>query len=105
MRTQRYASVWQAIEATPQQAASLRARAELLMALQDWLKTSGITQTAAAELLCVTQPRISDLARGKIDLFSLDSLMDMAVSAGLSPRISIRRPKARRRFSGEPVTA
>ncbi len=60
---QRFASVWDAIEDTPQQAASMRARSELMMALQGWVKISGKTQAEAARLFGITQPRMSDLMR------------------------------------------
>jgi predicted XRE-type DNA-binding protein len=90
---QRFASVWDAIEDTPQQAASMRARSELLMALQQWVKSFGITQAEAARQFGVTQPRMSDLMRGKIDLFSLDALMDMATAAGLEPHVAIKKPR------------
>ncbi|MBK6629723.1 MAG: XRE family transcriptional regulator [Betaproteobacteria bacterium] len=94
-KKKRFDSVWDAIEDTPQQAASMRARAELLMALQDWVKRSGSTQAEAARLFGITQPRMSDLMRGKIDLFSLSALMDMATAAGLEPRIAIKKPRKR----------
>lgn len=94
-KKKRFASVWDAIEETPQQAASLRARAELLMALQAWVKLNGKTQAGAAQLFGITQPRMSDLMRGKIDLFSLGTLMDMATAAGLEPRIAIKKPRKR----------
>ena len=93
-KLQEFASVWDAIEDTPQKAASMRARSELLMALQEWVKASNKTQAEAARVLGVTQPRMSDLARGRIHLFSLDVLMDMAMIAGLSPHIAFKRPKA-----------
>ena len=51
-------------------AAGMRARSELMMALQGWAKTSGNTQAQAAKLFGITQPLISDLVRGKISLFS-----------------------------------
>lgn len=92
-KAQRFASVWDAIEDTPQQAASMRARSELMMALQSWAKTTNIKQTDAATLFGITQPRMSDLMRGKINLFSLDALMDMATAAGLEPHVAIRKPK------------
>lgn len=94
-RKKRFVSVWDAIEDTPQQAASMRARAELLTALQAWVKLSGRTQAEAARLFGITQPRMSDLMRGKIDLFSLSALMDMATAAGLEPRIAIKKPRKR----------
>ena len=92
MRKQtRFASVWDAIEDTPQQAASMRARSEPLMALQSWVKVSGKTQADAAGLFGITPPRMSDLMRGKISLFSLQALVDMASMAGLDPHVTIRK--------------
>jgi predicted XRE-type DNA-binding protein len=90
-------SVWDAIEDTPQEAASMRARSELLSAMQQWIKLNGITQTEAARRFGITQPRMSDLVRGKIQLFSLEALMDMATVAGLQPRIQVKVPRAQRR--------
>jgi predicted XRE-type DNA-binding protein len=86
---QEFASVWDAIEDTPQQAASMRARAVLMMELEKVIRSRGMTQGETAKLFGVTQPRISDLIRGKINLFSLDALMDMAATAGLSPRVIV----------------
>jgi predicted XRE-type DNA-binding protein len=94
-KAKQFASVWDAIEDTPQQAASMRARAELMMALQEWVKER--TQVEAARILGVTQPRMSDLARGRIHLFSLDTLMDMATIAGLSPAVTVKRTRATRK--------
>ena len=96
-KEQKFASIWDAIEDTPQQAASMRARSELLMALQKWINETGITQIEAARRFGITQPRMSDLVRGKINLFSLDALMDMATLAGLDPRVAIRKPRATNR--------
>ena len=100
-KEQRFASVWDAIEDTPQQAASMRARSSLMMAIEALIKRSGMTQAAAAELFGVTQPRISDLMRGKIGLFSLDALMDMATVAGLDPHVTIKKSKAPRKSRSE----
>jgi len=93
MKTQRFASVWDAIEDTPQAAASMRARSTLLMELSEVIRKRGMTQAEAAELFGVTQPRISDLMRGKINLFSLDMLMNMAATAGMSPVVKLSKPK------------
>lgn len=90
----KFASVWDAIEDTPQQAASMRARSELLMALQAWIKDADITQVVAARRFGITQPRMSDLIRGRINLFSLDALMDMATIAGLDPHVAIKTVRA-----------
>lgn len=102
---QRFASVWDAIEDTPQQVASMRARSELLMALQEWVKTRDMTQAQASRLFGITQPRMSDLMRGKIGLFSLDALMDMATVAGLEPHVTIKKPKAPRKRHAAELTA
>ncbi|MDP1610723.1 MAG: XRE family transcriptional regulator [Sulfuritalea sp.] len=104
-KEQRFASVWDAIEDTPQQAASMRARSELMMAMQGWVKGSGKTQAEAARLFGITQPRMSDLMRGKISLFSLEALMDMATVAGLEPHVTIKKPKAPRKRRDEQLAA
>ena len=94
---QRFSSVWDAIEDTPQQAASMRARSELMMNLTEVIRERGMTQGEAAALFGVTQPRISDLMRGKINLFSLDTLIDMAATAGMSPTVKVTKPKSLQR--------
>jgi predicted XRE-type DNA-binding protein len=66
MKTKEFTGVWDAIENTPQQAASLRACAALMMEREALIKERGMTQGEAAKLFGVTQPRISDLMRGKI---------------------------------------
>ena len=91
MSKQKFQSVWDAIEDTPQLVASMRARSELVIELTELIKRRGMTQAEAARLFAVTQPRISDLTRGKIDLFSLDALIDMAAVAGLAPQIKIKK--------------
>jgi predicted XRE-type DNA-binding protein len=90
----RFASVWDAIEDTPQEAASMKARSALMMELSAAIQERGMTQSEAAEVFGVTQPRISDLVRGKINLFSLDTLMDMAATAGMSPMVKVTKLKA-----------
>lgn len=91
MKSKRYASVWDAIETTPQAAASLRARSELMIELAELIRRSDWTQREAAAKFGVTQPRVSDLVRGRIELFSLDMLVDMAAAVGLKPRITLKR--------------
>lgn len=78
-----YKSVWDAIEDTPEAAENMRLRATLMMALEENIRRKRWTQAEAARRLGVTQPRVSDLVRGKIDLFSLDALVNMAVASGL----------------------
>jgi predicted XRE-type DNA-binding protein len=96
MKPVMYQSVWDAIADTPQEAASMKARSKLMMELSEIINTRKLRQKDAAELFGVTQPRISDLMRGKIHLFSLDMLMDMASTAGMRPEISVTKPRIKR---------
>jgi predicted XRE-type DNA-binding protein len=71
------------------EAAELEMRAVLLQGLTQWLTKSGMTQAAAAGVLGVTQARVSDIKRGKINQFSLDLLVRLASRAGLHPRMEL----------------
>jgi predicted XRE-type DNA-binding protein len=53
-----------------------------------------VTQAEAAKRLGVTQPRMNDLVRGRIDKFSLDALIELAAQAGLSVHVKVARPAA-----------
>ena len=64
-----------------------------------------MTQEQAAALFGVTQPRISDLVRGKVNLFSLDALIDMAAAAGMAPIVKVTTPKAFQRKPAETAMA
>ena len=83
MTTQRFESVWDALEDTAKEAANMKLRSILMTALKHHLARPEMSQAQAAALLGVTQPRISDLMRGKINLFALDALVNMATAAGL----------------------
>lgn len=89
MSNERFASVWDAIEDTPAQAENMRLRSSLMIALKDHIASEGLTQGQAAKVLGVTQPRVSDLMRGKIGVFSLDTLVNMAVAAGLQVEMRV----------------
>jgi len=89
MKSQTFASVWDALEQTPQQAQNMRLRSELMLALKQHIQDADLSQTQAARLFGVTQPRISDLMRGKINLFGLDALVNMALAAGLQVQLQI----------------
>jgi predicted XRE-type DNA-binding protein len=93
MKRNRFASVWDAIE-SPKDAAGLKARAEVAHELVGELERRELTQSRAAALLGVTQPRISDLMRGRLDLFSLDTLVEMAGRVGFKVHIKLSKPKA-----------
>jgi len=92
MIKRRFKSVWDAIEDNPGDAANMKARAELMRAITDYIRSSGMTQAEAAKALGVTQPRISDLMRGKSDVFSLDTLVNMLAAAEI--RLEMRLKKA-----------
>ena len=77
-----YASVWDALADTPEQAANLRARAELMQQIVAIVSESGWTQVVAARHCGVTQPRINDLLRGRVSRFSLDALVNIATAIG-----------------------
>lgn len=94
MTRKRFNSVWDAIEDSPGAAASMKLRAEIANKIIEELKRRKLTQSKAAKQLGVTQPRISDLMRGHIDLFSLDALVDMAQLAGLKTRVSVKVSRA-----------
>ncbi|MBI3373377.1 MAG: XRE family transcriptional regulator [Betaproteobacteria bacterium] len=94
MTKRRFASVWQAIESNPHEAANLRARADLMIALQEHGRRRSMTQAEAARLLHITQPRVSDLMRGKIELFSIDTLVELLGRAGASVKLSVQFRRA-----------
>jgi predicted XRE-type DNA-binding protein len=73
----------------------LLVRADLLIQVQKAITSRRLKQAEAAKMLRVTQPRVSDLLRGRIDLFSTDALIDMLASLGVGVRLVVRpgRPK------------
>jgi predicted XRE-type DNA-binding protein len=83
MSNQRFASVWDAIEDTPEEAENMKLRSILMTALKNHLTRTEMSQAQAAKLFGVTQPRVSDLMRGKINLFGLYVLVNMATAAVL----------------------
>ncbi len=91
MSDQRYASVWDAIEDTPAEAENMKLRSDLMMALKAHITRTEMSQSQAAKLFGVTQPRVSDLMRGKINLFGLDALVNMASAAGLHVEMRVRQ--------------
>jgi predicted XRE-type DNA-binding protein len=90
MNNERYASVWEAIEDTPGAAENMKVRSALMHELVTYIANTGMTQSQAARQFGVTQPRISDLTRGKVDLFSIDTLVNMLTAAGLHLDLHIR---------------
>ena len=80
---------------SPAEARNLRMRSEMMTALRKFIQKEGLTQASAAKRLKVSQPRISDLARGKISRFSLDTLVNMLTDAGMLVDFRIKHPSRR----------
>ena len=90
----RFDNVWEALENSPAEAANMRARSDFMIAIQNAVDSWCVTQSEAAKRLGVTQPRMNDLLRGRIDKFSLDALMNLAAAAGLTIDWRISRAAA-----------
>jgi len=91
MTHKRYTNVWDALEASPEAAQNMKLRSTLMMALQEHIERTKLSQAEAAKLFGVTQPRISNLMRGKIGLFALDTLVNMASAAGMRVEMRVRK--------------
>jgi predicted XRE-type DNA-binding protein len=85
----RFSSVWDAIEDDPIRVENLKLRSALMIEIAERIKEEGLTQTKAAEVLRITQPRVSALLKGKINDFRLDSLVDMAHRLGMHVSINV----------------
>jgi predicted XRE-type DNA-binding protein len=94
MKQQRFGSVWEALESQPSEAANMKARSDVMIALHDTINKWKVTQAVAAKRLGITQPRLNDLVRGRINKFSLDALMNLAGQAGLTVRVKVVRRAA-----------
>ena len=81
-KAETYANVWDALADTPEQAANLRTRAELMQQIAAIVKDSKWTQVEAAAQCGITQPRMNDLLRGRVSRFSLDALVNVATAIG-----------------------
>jgi predicted XRE-type DNA-binding protein len=86
---ERFANIWDAIEDDPAQRENMKVRSALMSALTGYIQAEGLTQAQAAKKFGVTQPRISDLIRGKIDSFGIDTLVNMLGAAGLHMELGI----------------
>ncbi|MDE2475726.1 MAG: XRE family transcriptional regulator [Alphaproteobacteria bacterium] len=94
MRERRFRNVWDAIETSPEEAANMKARSDVLIAIRQTIDDWNVTQSAAARRLGITQPRLNDLMRGRVNKFSLDALTNLAARAGLSVRVRVVRSAA-----------
>ena len=88
--TETFNSVWDAIADTPEQAANLQARAELMLQITAIIKANNWKQADAATHCRVTQPRINDLLRGRVSRFSLDALVNIAAALGQRVHVELK---------------
>ena len=80
---------------SPARAEHLKVRSDLMLNVQQAIAARGLKQSQAAELLGITQPRVSDLMRGRIDLFSSDALIDMLAQLGIRAKVILRSSRRR----------
>ncbi len=80
---------------TSEEAEHLKIRSDLMIQLQKLIAVRGLTQAQAAKILGVTQPRVSDLLRGRIDLFSTDAIIDMLARLGIRVKVALVPTKQR----------
>jgi predicted XRE-type DNA-binding protein len=90
MKTKTFENVWDALSDSPEEAATLKIRSDVMIAITDQVHGWNATQARAASRLGITQPRLNDLLQGKINKFSLDALLTLAARAGLKVKINIR---------------
>lgn len=89
MERREFANVWDALTDTPAESANMTMRSDLLIAIQRKVGAWKVTQAEGARRLGITQPRLNDLLRSKIDKFSLDMLINVAGQAGIKVRLAI----------------
>ena len=98
-KTRSTGNVFRDVGFSKEKAEHLRVRAALMVALEKAVAKRGLTQAQAAKLLGVTQPRVSDLLRGRIDLFSVDTLIDMLARLGIGVRFTLKTSRTPRRVA------
>jgi len=82
-----------------EEAEYLKIRSSLMIHLRKTIEAKGMKQAEAAKLLGVTQPRVSDLYKGKIHLFSIDTLVDMLGRTGVHIKLVVASPKRKLRVA------
>ena len=85
----RFANVWDALADSPEEAANLTLRSDLMDEIEGIIKSNGWTQAEVAKRCGVTQPRINDMLRGRIARFSLDALVNIASALGRKVRLRL----------------
>lgn len=88
-------NVFEDLGFAPEEAANLAVRSALMGRMREMIEQEGLTQARAARLFGVTQPRISDLVRGKIELFSVDALINMLATGGHRVEVAVKPVESR----------
>ena len=94
MANERFESVWDAIEDTPEEALNMRLRSELMIQITRRVKEWGVTQKEAAQRLGITQPRLNDLLNGRINKFGLDALVNLTGPAHFRVELTLEDKEA-----------
>ena len=103
--TKTYSDVWDAVAETSSEAANLKIRSTIMIALADYVERQNITQAEAARRFGVPRSRVSELVNGKISKFSIDRLVNMAASVDLETHIAVRPHSQQSNAGGEAVHA
>jgi predicted XRE-type DNA-binding protein len=90
MKARTFTNAWDALEDSPEEAAVMTMRSNAMSTITDTVRGWNTTQARAARRLGITQPRLNDLMHGKIDKFSLDTLLTLATRAGLRVKVDVR---------------
>ena len=93
MEIEQVTSVWDSLTDSPEEAANMTMRSQLLLAVSDAVKGWNLPQAQAAGRLGITQPRLNDLLRGRISKFSLDALVNLTARAGLVVRLDVQEAR------------
>lgn len=94
MERQTFDNVFEALMDTPEEAANMTMRSDLLRAIRKVVQGWSLPQTAAAKRLGVSQPRLNDLLKNRINKFSLDALVTLGARAGLTVTLDVTAPEA-----------
>ena len=90
MANERFGSVWDAIEDTPEEALNMCLRSDLMIQITRRVKAWDVTQKEAAQRLGITQPRLNELLNGRINKFCLDALVNLAGSAHFHVELTLK---------------
>jgi predicted XRE-type DNA-binding protein len=86
-----YHNVWEALACSGEEAQNLTLRSDLMSSIEEVVMSWSVTQAESAKKLGISRPRMSDLMRGKMSKFSLDSLTNLAARAGLVVELTVKR--------------